>query len=399
MKLSIIIGVIQMTMGIVLKLFNGLHYNKPYDIWFEFIPQMLFMTSIFGYMCLLIIIKWCTDWSNYTQEAPGLLNMMIDMFLTPFHVKEPLYSGQATVQNILVIIAFVAVPWMLLPKPLLLKRDWFAVHGLEKKTDPLAELDLELSDMQLDVEKKRREMIHQIEIARKGKQEQKYHDKKKKKKEAQRKGMVKGIGGEKGREEKKMLKKKEEEEEGGEEEEEEEEEYERKGDKGVGTSRGAGSSGSKKKADRGGDGKKNDRKSKGKEVGDSNKDGSGEEEDEEEDDEEDEDEDDDDEDEEEEFDFSEIFIHQVIHTIEFVLGAVSNTASYLRLWALSLAHAELSIVFWDRILATALISGNFFAIFVGFFCVGRYYVFCFIVDGISFCFFARFTSSLGGIPK
>ena len=67
----------------------------------------------------------------------------------------------------------------------------------------------------------------------------------------------------------------------------------------------------------------------------------------------------------EEFEFSEISVHQLIHTIEFVLGAVSNTASYLRLWALSLAHLELSTVFYEKVLLLSWGYNNIIIFIVG----------------------------------
>lgn len=80
MKLSVIIGVVHMTLGVFLKAGNSIYFGKWMDFVFEFIPQLAFMITLFGYMDFLIIYKWLIPWNAQTiPYAPSIITTMINM--------------------------------------------------------------------------------------------------------------------------------------------------------------------------------------------------------------------------------------------------------------------------------------------------------------------------------
>lgn len=218
MKMSVILGIIHMMFGVSLSFFNHMYFKKPLNIYFGFIPEMIFMTSLFGYLVILIFFKWTAYDVHLSKDAPSLLIHFINMFLFSYEDTgvPMLYSGQKGIQCFLVVVALLCVPWMLLCKPLILRHQYL-----------------------------RRKHMGTLNF-----------------------GGIR-VGNGPTEEDAEII--------------------------------------------------QHDQLSTHSEDA-------------------------------EEFDFGDTMVHQAIHTIEYCLGCISNTASYLRLWALSLAHAQLSEVLWTMVI-------------------------------------------------
>lgn len=252
MKLSVILGITQMGFGVGLSLINHKFFNSPIDILTEFIPRVIWLTAIFGYMILMIFYKWIAYNVNNSGCAPSILIMMINMFLYKYpdsnsdsvacHLK-PVYYGQQLVQTLLLLAAVVCVPWMLFLKPHLIKKQREQAasegnlansHGNAIYNQANNNYDQNSTDLQGSGD-----VVVNIE-------------------HSQRSTAAAAHDGE------------------------------------------------------------------------------------------------------EEHSMMDIYIHQSIHTIEYCLGSISHTASYLRLWALSLAHAQLSEVLWTMVMRHGLTSSGAF---------------------------------------
>ena len=126
MKFSVIIGVFQMTLGIVLKGINSIYDKNLIEFCCVFIPELIFMIILFGYMDLLIFLKWSVDYEGEEKRAPDiksyLMNMILKFGKLPPEPEEgldwKLYGSRKVYENLhlsLVIIAIICLIIMLVP--------------------------------------------------------------------------------------------------------------------------------------------------------------------------------------------------------------------------------------------------------------------------------------------
>ena len=151
MKLSVIFGVFQMILGILIKGLNSIFEKDFVEFFFVFFPQLILMVILFGYMDLLIIIKWNTNYEiehregyniNYNYCAPDIKTYLMNIFLKlgklPAAPTPPTYKGKI-IQNLkyndwnllaernlieklhlwILFISFFSIITMLLPKILI----------------------------------------------------------------------------------------------------------------------------------------------------------------------------------------------------------------------------------------------------------------------------------------
>lgn len=136
MKLSVIIGVLHMSMGVVTKGLNALYMKNNMVFWTEVVTGMIILNGLFGWMDLLIVIKWLYPMNPYSMyppmqnkinQCPSIITIMINNFLLmgkqPFALPDGtekevyLFDGQRAVSETLVVLVIICMPIMLFVKP------------------------------------------------------------------------------------------------------------------------------------------------------------------------------------------------------------------------------------------------------------------------------------------
>jgi len=77
MKLSMVIAFVHMVFGTVLKIVNEIKRGQTKSLYLDSLPKLILMFTTIGYLFLLIVVKWLTNYDGRTHEAPSIINTML----------------------------------------------------------------------------------------------------------------------------------------------------------------------------------------------------------------------------------------------------------------------------------------------------------------------------------
>jgi len=135
MKTSVIIAVFHMSMGIVIKGTNAIHFSRWMVLVFEVITGFIILFGLFGWMDVLIFAKWFYVMNPNPQgtesqmqamterisNCPSIITVMIDNFLklgTGMCEAPHFMHYQNEASAIMIISAVICMPLMLCVKPI-----------------------------------------------------------------------------------------------------------------------------------------------------------------------------------------------------------------------------------------------------------------------------------------
>ena len=85
-----------MSVGVFIKALNCIYFKDRLSFFHEFIPQILLLLLIFGYMDVLIIVKWFTDYSGHENLAPSIITTMINIPLNKGKIEGLPFIGNSS---------------------------------------------------------------------------------------------------------------------------------------------------------------------------------------------------------------------------------------------------------------------------------------------------------------
>ncbi|KAJ6238011.1 v-type proton atpase subunit a [Anaeramoeba flamelloides] len=123
LKISILLGFFHILIGLIIAIVNSIISKRYGYLVTQIFPKLLMIFSSHGYVCLLILYKWLTNWGDRKGQEGGIniIQTLLDMAFKFGNVEEEqeFFSNQQLFQKFLISFFFIGFILLFFTKPIL----------------------------------------------------------------------------------------------------------------------------------------------------------------------------------------------------------------------------------------------------------------------------------------